>query len=163
MPRRRRTRRLPCKEYHAGHVRQLITGYDFKIAPGPAWGRGKDFRRDEAVVAWAELREGILIEHIAQHPCTRPWAWWHLKSRELRRRVDGGAHPCEADERRRGEVWYGLPRYISGAEEFDALYESVPAYLARLGLLTKAERGHLAATPELLEPVYADDGGGWKK
>jgi len=45
--------------------------------------------------------------------------------------------------------------------EFEALYESVPAYLARLGLLTGPERAYLDENPDLLAPVYADDLGGW--
>jgi hypothetical protein len=160
MPRRRRTRRLPRNEYHAGHIRQLVTGHDLKIAPAPAWGNGKDFRREEAAAAWAELREEILADHITRHPCTRPFGWWSLdEPRELRRRVDGGPHPCLPPLCR--PVSWGRPRCFAEPDEFEAMYESVPAYLARLGLLTRAERQHLATNPDLLEPVYGDDRGGW--
>lgn len=159
MPRRRRTRRLPRDEYHAGHVRQLVTGHDLKIVPAPAWGNGKDFRRDEAAAAWAELREEILAAHVAEHPCTRPWAWWEFEAPEIRRRVDGGAHPCLPP--RSWPARWGRPAGVAGADEFEALYESVPAYLARLGLLTRAEREHLDANLDLLDPVYADDRGGF--
>lgn len=162
MPRRRRTRRSPREEYHAGHRRQLLTGRDFGL-PRPAFGRGERFRREEAVEAWARLRGEILADHLERHPCTRPWAWWHLEPRELRRRVDGGRHPCLPPLAT--PAIYGLPRYVSGSrpEEFHALYESVPAYLARLGLLTGPERAYLDENPDLLAPVHADDLGGWRR
>jgi hypothetical protein len=162
MPRKTRTRRLPRDEYHVGHFRQLVTGFDFRL-PSPAFGMDGNLdvvRRDDAETAWSLLREEILADHIAAHPCTRPWAWWHLETRDLRQRVDGGGHPCLPPLSR--PAWYGLPRYISQPDEFKALYESVPAYLARLGLLTRSERAYLDANPELLEPVYADDGRGWE-
>jgi hypothetical protein len=163
MPRRKRTRRLPRHEYHAGHIRQLITGFDLKL-PKPAFGmdrHGGRFRRDEAVVAWGELRETLLADFIAEHPCYRPWAWWHLEPRELRRRVDGGVHPCE-DESKPCPPYYGVPQWISGRDEFEALYESGAAYLLRLGLLTKREREYLDENPELLDPVYAAPARGWE-
>ena len=64
MPRRPRIRRSPRREYHAGHIRQLLTGFDFRI-PKPAFGmyrHGGPFRRDEAAAAWAEFREEPLAE-----------------------------------------------------------------------------------------------------
>lgn len=171
MPRRPRTRRLPRREYHAGHIRQLLIGSDFRL-PAPAFGRGADFRHDEAAAAWEELREQLLADYVAEHPCYRPWAWWHLEPRELRPRTDGGVHPCEDadapcppyldDGTVRVVGRYGLPRFIRRPAEFDALYESVPAYLARLRLLTKAERAFLDDNLDLLSPVYGDDGRGWR-
>jgi hypothetical protein len=162
MPRRTRTRRLPRTEYHRGHYRQLATGFDFRL-PSPAFGMdrlGGRFDREAALEAWGRLRAEILSAHLAAHPCTRPWAWWHLEPRDLRRRVDGGAHPCEATGG--PEPYYGVPGSISRAEEFEALYESVAAYLDRLGLLTSPERAYLADHPELLEPVYAIGARGWE-
>jgi|688.fasta_scaffold594483_2 hypothetical protein len=168
MPRKTQTRRRPDAGYHEGHIRQLLIGHDFGL-PAPAFGRDEAFRREEAIEAWAMLREELLHDHIQEHPCTRPWAWWHLEHRELRRRVDGGIHPCENPDRRRDlnlddgtsrpGVWYGLPRRITHPDDFDAVYESVPAYLLRLNLLTRAEREYLDENPDLLEP--GDFGRGW--
>lgn len=160
MPRRTRTRRLPRQEYGKWHRFHLTTGTSFKGRLGPDFGYREDFDPAAAVAAWAELREEILREHIAAHPCTRPWAWWELEGdRELRRRVDGGAHPCDVlglPSR------YGLPCGAYGPEDVDALYESVAAYLARLGLLTRREKAYIENHPEILNPVDADDGRGWR-
>lgn len=172
MPRKQRTRRQRPDDYHEGHRLQMKIGADFGLFGGPAFGNDEDFDREGAVAAWAVLRGEILAEHIAEHPCTRPWAWWHLESRELRRRVDGGIHPCEDASRKvwpsiddgtgRIRPYYGLPCCYSGdhgGRDFEALYESVAAYLFRLNLLTKAERAYLDENPDLLEPVYgASDG-----
>ncbi len=168
MPRKTRTLRRPDAGYHEGHIRQLITGHDFRI-PAKAFGRDDDFQREDALEAWAALREELLHEHIREHPCTRPWAWWHLENRELRQRVDGGIHPCENPARRpdpylddgpaRPATWYGRPRYISHPDDFEAVYESVAAYLLRLNLLTRKEREYLDENPDLLEP--GEGGRGW--
>jgi hypothetical protein len=169
MPRKQRRSRRPRDEYHEGHRLQLKIGHDFGLFGGPAFGDGEELDLDAARSGWAVLQAEIMAEHLAEHPCTRPWAWWHLEPRELRRRVDGGIHPCENPDRRRDlnlddgtsrpGVWYGLPRYISHPDDFDAVYESVPAYLLRLNLLTRAEREYLDENPDLLEP--GDFGRGW--
>lgn len=160
MPRKARTRRRRPTELGKWHIYQLKTGRSWKGLFGPDFGRHDAFDHDAAAAAWAVVRGSMLAEHIAAHPCTRPWAWWAIEGdRELRRRVDGGAHPCDCG---RVPTPSGLPRYVSTGDEFEALYESVPAYLARLGLLTKAERDYLDDHPELLDPVYADDGLGWR-
>jgi hypothetical protein len=171
MPRKRRTQRQRRDEYHEGHRLQLEIGHDYGLYGGPAFGNGEDLDRDAALAAWEIFRGEILAEHIGKHPCTRPWAWWHLEPRELRRRVDGGIHPCENPARTCPEYcddgsgrippWYGLPRVVNHVDDFDALYESVPAYLLRLNLLTRTEREYLDENPELLEPAYADGGRGW--
>lgn len=163
MPRRTRTRRRPTADIGKWHIRQLTTGASFKGLFGPDFGYRENFDRDAAATAWARLRPEILAAHIDAHPCTRPWAWWNLEGvRELRRRVDGGAHPCDPAGDRREPARYGLPRALSRPDDFEARYESVPTYLARLGLLTRREREYLDDHPDLLEPVYADDGPGWR-
>lgn len=166
MPRKQRRSRRPRQEYHEGHRLQLKIGADFGLFGGPAFGNGDDLDFDAARAAWAVLQAEIVAEHMAEHPCTRPWAWWHLEPRELRRRVDGGIHPCEdpdrevsaltADSNGRLRAYYGTPCRI-GYGEFEIAYESVPAYLSRLNLLTRREREHLEENPDLLEPVYPGD------
>ena len=171
MPRKQRTQRQRRDEYHEGHLLQLKIGHDYGLWGGPAFGNGESLDRGAALVAWEIYRGEILAEHIAEHPCTRPWAWWHLEPRELRRRVDGGIHPCENPARTWPEysvdgaglpaTYYGVPRIINHPDDFDALYESVPAYLLRLDLLTRAEKAYLDENPDLLEPVHANDGRGF--
>lgn len=164
MPRKTRTRRRPSTDFSRWHLLQLSTGFSFKGIFGPDFGYREAFDHSAAVEAWAILREEILREHLAQHPCTRPWAWWTLeRERELRRRVDGKPHPCDPKRDRRIPPRYGLPSRLSRRDDFDALYESVPAYLARLGLLTGPERAYLERHPDLLAPVYADNRGGWER
>lgn len=162
MPRRRkRTRRKIDADYTIGERYHLRTGRCFwPIWPGFGDDRRRPFQRDEALAAWQALRSEMLAEFIARHPGYRPWSWWHLESRELRQRVDGGIHPCLADPSR--ESRYGLPRGVMGGidDEWVALYESVPCYLKRLGLATKAELAFIADHPDLLEPVGACDGCG---
>jgi hypothetical protein len=170
MPRKQRKRRQPGNEYHEGHRLQLKIGHDFGLFGGPAFGNDENLDREAALSAWEALRGEILAEHIAEHPCTRPWAWWHLEPRELRRRVDGGIHPCEdptrdvwpqhADANGRIRPYYGLPCVYSGDDggsDFEAVYESVAAYLLRLDLLTKAERKIVTDNPEMLDPWYGDN------
>jgi hypothetical protein len=40
---------------------------------------------------WSELRQNIIDEHIKHRPGTRPWSWWHLEDRELRREGESEA------------------------------------------------------------------------
>jgi hypothetical protein len=37
------------------------------------------------------LRQNIIDEHIKHRPGTRPWSWWHLEDRELRREGESEA------------------------------------------------------------------------
>jgi hypothetical protein len=168
MPRKRRTQRQRRDEYHEGHLLQLKIGFDYGLFGGPAFGEGENFDRAAACAAWEIFRGEILAEHIAEHPCTRPWAWWHLEHRELRRRVDGGIHPCEDpdtpcpayldDGSGRMPAWYGLPRCDCSTDDSDPMYESVAAYLLRLNLLTRAEKDYLDRNPDLLEPSRSHRG-----
>jgi hypothetical protein len=41
--------------------------------------------RETALELWAALREELILAHIEREPRSRPWAWWHLEERELRR------------------------------------------------------------------------------
>lgn len=159
MPRKKRRQRKQSSDYTAGERHHLATGNCWwPIVPGFGDDRRKPFRHDDANKAWGMLKAEILAEWIAEHPGYRPWAWWHLEPRELRQRTDGGIHPCERDPSRKQRC--GLPADVGGAadDEWTAEYESVPAYLVRLGLLTGFERDYLADHPEELSPVGACDG-----
>jgi hypothetical protein len=128
------------------HVDALLTGHDFCGA----------FNGAEIAMrhAWDSLRDELLQQWIAEHPGTRPWAWWKFDAPELRRRVNG-VHPFENVERtahcrRVGipeadylRIFFGKPGCLippPHADDFDALYETELGYLERLGLLTEAEQ-----------------------
>jgi len=155
MPPKKRTghhRRGP--KWGPGHICQLKTGHSFEIL-GPTFGRTfgprADFDEDAAREAWFDLRLQIIAEYAAEKPCTRPAAWWWFEAPELRRRIDGGHHPCEGPD---GTIplCRGIPTIYFTEDHFRAVYESEPAYLLRLRLLTKGEKAYLEAHPELLEP-----------
>jgi hypothetical protein len=46
---------------------------------GGGFGNGEHFREDEAIEAWEVLRAEVMLEHIDERPCTRPWAWWSFE------------------------------------------------------------------------------------
>jgi hypothetical protein len=151
MPYKKRAIRHRREAYSKGHLFQLKFGFSCEIL-GDTFGRGDAFDEEAAREAWNLLRLPILREYAAEHPCRRPAAWWWFDAPELRRRVDGGRHPCEDPTREIG-VYRGRPEWYCTEDDFRAVYESEPAYLARLQLLTKGEIAHLEDHPELLEPV----------
>jgi hypothetical protein len=96
----------------------FLAGYDGERA---AWGR----HRGELLPGW-----------IAEHPGTRPAAWWLYDAPEARRQVAGPpAEFAEAAERWRCD---GLPWLLEEPAE-GARFESGAAYLRRLGLLERGE------------------------
>lgn len=92
----------------------------------------------EARAAWAACRDDILAVFERDTPGRRPYAWWRFESSEPRRRLDRKERPG------RGELRFGVPRFLRTSEDFLAEYESEEAYLRRLGLLTATERRTLA-------------------
>lgn len=150
MPRKRRRGHQRREDYSAGHVFQLKYGHGFEFL-GQTFGNDEAFDSDAARAAWVELRSSILPEYVTEKPCHRPAAWWWFESPELRRRIDGGRHPCEDPTRDVGDH-RGKPRWYSTEDDFRAVYESEPAYLSRLGLLTSGEEAYLKTHPELLKP-----------
>ena len=152
MPRKIRNVRRIGLTYGDGHRHHLLTGCDFF---DDGFGNGCNFRRDDAARAWTFLRVELLLEHIADHPCTRPWAWWEFEDHPPRRVVK----PKPTDfppEPARPYPW-GKP--LPWWDEFCRAkwYESQAAYLRRNSLLTRAETEYLEAHPELLNPVNALD------
>lgn len=151
MPIKRRVARQRREGYSRGHREHLKSGHSFEIL-GPTFGRGDKFDREAARAAWDVLRAELMVEFVAEKPCRRPAAWWWFEAPELRRRLDGGLHPCE-DPERNIPSYFGTPRRYEVEDDFRAVYESEAAYLLRLGQLVPAERAYLEAHPELLEPV----------
>jgi hypothetical protein len=120
-------------------------------------GPGGDFTDYDALRAgWEILRGELLPKWIAEHPGTRPYAWWLFDAPERRQRTDGVQHPFDNRVRRQRieaageglkktgyELYYGRPRALVVKDDFEAEYESEMAYLMRLDLLTDAERREL--------------------
>jgi hypothetical protein len=150
MPIKRRTARLRREGYGPGHRNHLKSGHSYEIL-GPTFGRDADFDREAARVAWGVLRPELMAESIAERPCERPAGWWWFEAPELRRRVDGGRHPCE-DPAREMPVYRGIASICATEDDFRAAYESEAAHLLRLGQLLPAERTYLTNHPKLLEP-----------
>ncbi len=114
---------------------------------------------DEAAAreAWAAHREALMAYWTRSDltpedespepggPGTRPWAWWRFEAAaEPRRRLGGvglgGADDPDAPAWRR-KMSFGVPSVWSGVDWSDVpVYESEPAYLDRLGLLSDEER-----------------------
>lgn len=150
MPRKRRRPRRQRESYGEGHRYHLKSGHSFDFL-GPTFGRDSKFDKEAAREAWGVLRAELMAEFITEKPCRRPAAWWWFEAPELRRRLDGGLHPCE-DPDREMPVYRGGPGFYSTEDDFRAEYESEAAYLLRLGQLLPAERDYLTDHPELLAP-----------
>jgi hypothetical protein len=150
MPYKKQTARRRRETYSEGHVFQLKFGHAFEFL-GDTFGEGAEFDEEAARAAWQLLRLPLLRDYAAEHPCRRPAAWWWFDAPELRRRLDGGKHPCEDPSREVG-IYRGKPQRYATEDDFRAVYESEPAYLSRLKLLTSGEKAYLEHHPELLEP-----------
>ena len=150
MPRRTRTRHgRPL--YSDDHRDHLLTGCDFFDG---GFGNGAHFREDDAAEAWEALREELLWVHIADHPCTRPWAWWYFEEHDPRLCIDAVDGEPEGDEDEEDAFDnYGCRSPYWGTDREELRFESQAHYLRRHGLLLKSELAHLRAHPELLEPV----------
>lgn len=126
-----RTRRIQPRRVEVGTSERtrhhLLFGHDFDIFDGP------DLDADGLAAAWEELHEELLAAHIAEHPGTRPWAWWAFDAPESRRFLGD-----EPEDLSPFGVWYGM-----ASSWGCAFYETEADYLDRLGLLTDAERAAL--------------------
>lgn len=73
MPVKRRIGKTRRAGWTDEHRSALATGSRYL----GAFGSHRDpWPLDEAALAWADLREGILAEWAQRHPCLRPWGWW---------------------------------------------------------------------------------------
>lgn len=99
---------------------------------------------------WERHRKKYLPLYVADHPCRRPLPWWKYDAPEGRRRTGGTGTPDE-----NADLEYGLPGDWED-ENLDPAdpptFESQAAFLARHGLLSKAEQKWLTANPAALEP-----------
>ena len=134
----------------------------------------------EARELWEKVRDELLAEWIADYPGRRPWAFWKLDAKEQRRRTGGRGevypgydHPCNLlagiPYRFMRQLDVDIFRSVNPKEErkyeiYDPAdpprYESEPAYLDRLGLLTDAERKRLTEddfADEVIAEVDDDD------
>jgi hypothetical protein len=114
---------------------------------------------EELAPLWTIRRDELLPAWIAEHPGTRPAAWWWLEAREPRQVLeDRGHHVWPVP--RWGETWRldrGRPN-IAQLGHFEVVFEAEATYLRRLDLLTSAELSALDDadfTPEILR-VDAD-------
>lgn len=165
MPRKMRTRRTRA-HYSDDHKEHLRTGIDFFDC---GFSNPPNFREEAAAEAWEILREELLREHIAEQPCTRPWAWWLFEPHEPRlcvssppRGTEDEEDPTEPDDEEgyeEGRSNFGIRSPYWGRDREELLFESQAHFLRRYGLLTKWEKAHLARHPELLEPVTGTDAG----
>ena len=150
MPRRSRHQRRQRIVYSESQRLQLETGIDFFE---DAWGNGDQFDARAAAVAWSRLREEMLVAHVAEHPCTRPWAWWRFEELPPRATVRPKARDIPPEPSRPYPWDRPCPSWeaMRRGEWFEAQAE----YLRRHGLLTRSEALYLKAHPELLAPVPA--------
>ena len=154
-----RVRRQPKarRDWTEHHREQLRSGHDFL---GEAFGKDRpDFAAMKQ--AWDELRDEILPAWIAEHPGTRPYAWWVFDAPEPRRNRTDGQHPFDnparlafiervarapeahADYKANAcRLSFGVPSVLAegeGFNDFECEYESEAEYLARFGLLSYDE------------------------
>ncbi len=166
MTARRPTRQMvaPVKALSDACREQLLTGHDFFTE-----GYGHDAENDPTAMErmredWETHREEMLAKWIAEHPGSRPFAWWLFDAPARRETSDGSVHPfdrptrrelcdewhaqhpSEGYDRRFWDLYYGRPAIIVG--EGMVHYESERAYLARLGLLTSDEFCRCTSTKE---------------
>lgn len=146
MPRRPRTCRTSRYALDGDLLAFLATGLDFTGCPF-----GYLEKSPRTIDAWNHLRAEVLLAHIADRPCTRPWAWWAFEDHEPRLCVSGIRHEKPRDDD--PALDYGCASPYAGADVRDLRFESQAHYLRRFGLLLKAEEDHLRLNPDLLEPV----------
>jgi hypothetical protein len=154
MPRLKRRSKSRLAGFTRWHRYELETGIGWPFLPQDQCFHGD---REAIEAAWNELRVPFMRQWIAEHPGSRPWAWWEFDAPERRQCVND-VHPfdrpdrwretdrlcCAEIQRRTYSLWYGCPALL-GPGDFDCRFESQPDYLDRLGLLTAQERAAIEA------------------
>ena len=133
------------REYTPNQIKFLTTGVSMSE---PEWGMPHKGTARWPVIraAWEELREQLLPAWIAEHPCSRPVAFWWFDAKEPRVRVAGEAK-IEAAEHAKTENHYMDGYYRSLNRRLGIVYtaadesdlESERQYLRRIGAMTEAE------------------------
>lgn len=107
---------------------------------------------------WTAHEGELLARWVAQHPGTRPWAWWRFSAPEGRRQVDGapimrGALHDQVDAE-------GLPLALGEFSHGVVGFESEAACLKRLNLLGEAEAARVprsAYRPRTFQALAEDE------
>ena len=102
---------------------------------------------------WAQHGAELLARWVAEHPGTRPWAWWCYSAPEGREQVLGrpimrGALQDQVD----GE---GLPVALGYFAHPAVAFESQASLLRRLGLFLEGEAGRIPSSAHRPERVAA--------
>jgi len=139
MPSRRRRRRRTRADQDGGLRMYLLTGRfpgdDFRhyVEGAP------DVQRD-AEAAWQVVGAALTADWVAEHPGSRPFAWWLFQAPELRRERPGRvAALCKQFGWQSVPADFRGPRYGMANPRFPELYETETEYLARLNLLLPGE------------------------
>ena len=87
MPRIKRRAHRRKLVWGRGHTVQLQTGHSY--FHDESFGREDRGTLDIYLVrsVWVDLGPELLAQWIAEHPRTRPWAWWKLAASERRMRI----------------------------------------------------------------------------
>jgi hypothetical protein len=150
MPRVSRRPHRRRAEYGPDDIRLLLRGYSWF---GALTDRHGDIDMAAAAEAWESLRDDLLPAYIADHPGQRPWAWWAFDATEPRRCVSGPGLRAATDETlpaRVRRLSFGRPccYFAADMEGEQSVYETQAAYLARMRLLSAAERKAIALLPD---------------
>ncbi len=129
---KRKLARRPAADVSPAVVQWLLDG-EWPTGGGEGfWAVLDNSHPDHARRLWNELRDGLLPGWIADHPGTRPWAWWLLDApREAltagrsagelhphRRRLGGTGTPCYEVLNYVPEFCLGVPAsWVSGFDE----------------------------------------------
>src|SRR6185369_5385211 len=143
MPRVKRLKKLRRAGYEPGHVDELLTG----LSIGATFGHMRRHRCDYVAMraAWNELRDDLLPAWIAEHPFTRPVAFWLFDASQPRLRTVGEQRLESiegAKKRELGDLRLCFFEELNtriGAEETrgnQGEWETEKQYLCRLNLLT---------------------------
>lgn len=161
MPTTRRRRRPESREPLEASMRvYLLTGSDAEAVA--AADEAEEFRGLMQLLClgmrhgalWEANRDELLAEWIADYPGSRPWGWWRYDALEGRRMLAGTGQPILDYGREHVPSWRqfaGLPILRELQATDPPVFESEPATLRRLGVLTPAELREL--TPADWEPV----------
>lgn len=125
---------------------------------------------DPVQVEWSRVRNSVLRTWIAEHPGTRPYAWWCFDAPGVRERVGGTGTPKHEVLKYAPVYDFGIPKYWITQQDITLrrkagfkgkpldknnppLYESQAAFLQRHGLLSEEEMEILPADAYDLEVI----------